>query len=116
MGSFEEWKPHLDLMSARGYNMIHYTPLQQRGDSGSPYSIFDQLEFSDDLFEKGTKKSEKVGILKEWLGRIKNEWGMLGMIDVVLNHTANNSEWLEDHPEAGTSQAFCLPSIANRAK
>lgn len=82
--------------------MIHYTPLQQRGESNSPYSIADQLEFADDLFPKGTKKEEKDGLMVEKLKSIKDEWGMLGMMDVVLNHTANNSAWLEDHPEAGT--------------
>jgi glycosidase len=34
------------------------------------------------------------------------------MIDVVLNHTANNSPWLEEHPEAGESASF---SPADRA-
>lgn len=101
MGAFSEWQPHLDLMRDRGYNAIHYTPLQQRGESGSPYSIFDQLAFADDLFDKGTKEEDKVATLRSWLARIKSEWGMLGLIDVVLNHTANNSVWLEDHPESG---------------
>lgn len=32
---------------------------------------------------------------------MENEHGLLGMTDVVWNHTANNSKWLEEHPEAG---------------
>jgi len=103
MGTLEEWAPHLDIMRERGYNMIHYTPLQQRGESNSPYSIYEQLEFSDDLFDdkvKGNQK-EKTKKMQEILKKIREEWGMLGMIDVVLNHTAHNSKWLEEHPEAG---------------
>ncbi|BGP28347.1 bifunctional 4-alpha-glucanotransferase/amylo-alpha-1,6-glucosidase [Rhodotorula toruloides] len=104
MGTLEEWTPHLDLMRDRGYNMIHYTPLQQRGESNSPYSIYEQNEFSQDLFGGKTKgREEKESEMRSMLGRIKKEWGMLGMIDVVLNHTANNSKWLEEHPEAGYS-------------
>ncbi|GAA6007978.1 hypothetical protein JCM10207_006986 [Rhodosporidiobolus poonsookiae] len=105
MGTLAEWAPHLDTMRDRGYNMIHYTPLQQRGESNSPYSIFDQREFSDDLFPaqlKG-KTQDKEREMKKMLERVRDEWGMLGMIDVVLNHTANNSKWLEEHPEAGYS-------------
>ncbi|GAA6033773.1 hypothetical protein JCM8097_004427 [Rhodosporidiobolus ruineniae] len=107
MGTLEEWAPHLDTMRDRGYNMIHYTPLQQRGESNSPYSIFDQLEYSDDLFPAALKgkTAEKEREMRSMLARVKKEWGMLGMIDVVLNHTANNSKWLEQHPEAGYSVA-----------
>ncbi|GAA5876001.1 hypothetical protein JCM3774_002310 [Rhodotorula dairenensis] len=104
MGSLSEWAPHLDTMRDRGYNMIHYTPLQQRGESNSPYSILDQNEFSEDLFDAATIKKGSAGkteAIRKMLAKIKKEWGMLGMIDVVLNHTANNSPWLEEHPEAG---------------
>ena len=99
MGPLAEWGPNLDLMSERGYNMIHFTPLQPRGASGSPYSIYDQLKFDPFLFGKGDK--DQIKTLKKWLDRIKKEWGILGLIDVVLNHTASDSYWLEDHPEAG---------------
>ncbi|GAA5919360.1 hypothetical protein JCM6882_000241 [Rhodosporidiobolus microsporus] len=103
MGTLSEWAPHLDVMRDRGYNMVHYTPLQQRGESNSPYSIFEQREYSDDLFPAGMKgkTDEKEKAMGEMLSRIKKEWGMLGMIDVVLNHTAHNSAWLHAHPEAG---------------
>ncbi|KDE06879.1 amylo-1,6-glucosidase [Microbotryum lychnidis-dioicae p1A1 Lamole] len=102
MGTLEDWVPHLDVMRDRGYNLLHYIPLQQRGKSDSPYSIYDQLELADDLFvAKGLTREQKNQEMSQWLGRIKSEWGILGMIDVVLNHTANNSPWLEEHPEAG---------------
>ena len=103
MGTLEDWKPHLDTTSARGYNMLHFTPLQQRGESNSPYSIYDQLLFADDLFAdpKSLSSEQRNAEIKKWLKRIKDEWGMLSMTDVVYNHTANNSDWLQDHPESG---------------
>lgn len=103
MGKLSQWSPHLDLIRDRGYNMIHFTPLQQRGESGSPYSIYDQLRFDPALFEATEKPSPEAekAELSSWLARIKTEWGILSMTDVVWNHTAHNSPWLRDHPESG---------------
>lgn len=106
-GPLSQWAPHLDVASKAGYNMIHYTPLQVRGTSNSPYSIGDQLDFSHEMFDAKAGKSatpaERAATLKAWLGKIKRDYGMLSLMDVVLNHTAHSSAWLNDHPEAGYS-------------
>jgi glycogen debranching enzyme len=80
MGPLSKWREHFLEASDRGYTMLHWTPLQERGKSDSPYSIRDQLKYDPSLFE---------------------EYGLLSLTDVVLNHTANDSPWLVDHPEAG---------------
>lgn len=104
-GSLSDWAPHLDQASQNGYNMIHFLPLQVRGDSNSPYSIADQLDFSRDLFDdkagKSSTKQERAETIGKWVKALNSKWGLLSMIDVVLNHTANNSEWLYEHPDAG---------------
>jgi glycogen debranching enzyme len=105
MGPMEEWTPHLTEAMQRGYNMLHYTPLQLRGESKSPYSIADQLAFDDELFDAnwtGTRE-DSVNKVKAQLKECKDKYGLLSLTDVVLNHTANNSPWLLEHPEAGTS-------------
>ena len=33
--------------------------------------------------------------------RMEKEFGLLALTDIVWNHTAENSDWLQDHPEAG---------------
>lgn len=103
MGSIAEWTPHLIEAKERGYNMLHYTPLQQCGSSKSPYSIADQLAFDRLLFEPGYTGSREDGVqrMRELLKICKQEYGLLSLTDVVLNHTANNTPWLLDHPEAG---------------
>ncbi|UZJ52793.1 hypothetical protein CBS101457_002113 [Exobasidium rhododendri] len=106
-GSLSEWTPHLEEASRNGYNMLHFLPLQVRGSSNSPYSIGDQNDFSKDLFDaqsgKSNTKLERLETIKRWMKMIKEKYGILSMIDIVINHTANNSEWLNDHPDAGYS-------------
>ncbi|KAI9739576.1 MAG: hypothetical protein M1834_006294 [Cirrosporium novae-zelandiae] len=91
----QDWSKHLLGISARGYNMVHFTPLMQRGASNSPYSIYDQLEFDRTMFPNGEED------VAHMVSEMEEEYELLGMTDVVWNHTADNSKWLEDHPEAG---------------
>lgn len=96
MGKFPaDWDKHLQGISQRGYNMVHFTPLMMRGDSNSPYSIYDQLQFDKESFPKGDADVARM------VNKMEKEFNLLSMTDVVWNHTANNSKWLEEHPEAG---------------
>ncbi|KAE8356641.1 glycogen debranching enzyme [Aspergillus coremiiformis] len=92
-----DWENHLTGISQRNYNMVHFTPLMHRGASNSPYSIFDQLQFDETLFPNGEDD------VAQMVTKMEKEHGLLSMTDVVWNHTAHNSQWLEEHPEAGYS-------------
>lgn len=104
MGPLPEWAKHFAEARDRGYTMLHYTPLQERGASDSPYSIRGQHVYDPDLF--GGKRAAGGGVkeVEEVLRLAKEEYGLLSLTDVVLNHTASDSAWLDDHPEAGTSR------------
>jgi glycogen debranching enzyme len=52
-------------------------------------------------------KEERVRALKCKVDNLKEEYGLLGIIDIVLNHTAGNSEWLLQHPEAAFNTNDC---------
>ncbi|KAK5091353.1 bifunctional 4-alpha-glucanotransferase/amylo-alpha-1,6-glucosidase [Lithohypha guttulata] len=97
----EDWDKHLRGISRRGYNMVHFTPLQKRGESNSPYSLYDQLSWDPDMFPAG--ESDVAAMIK----KMEDEYELLSLTDIVLNHTANNSEWLQDHPEAGYNVVDC---------
>ncbi|QUC19366.1 uncharacterized protein UV8b_03607 [Ustilaginoidea virens] len=98
MGRYpSDWKSHLRGISERGYNMIHFTPLQVRGASNSPYSLYDQLDWDPTCFPAG---EADVRTLVESLER---DYSLLSLTDIVLNHTAHNTQWLQEHPEAGYS-------------
>lgn len=81
-----------------GYNMIHFTPIQELGNSLSCYSLRDQLKLNS-MFNDSNEQFtvDDVGELVKWMQR---EWKILSITDVVLNHTANETDWLKEHPEA----------------
>lgn len=96
MGQYpEDWHRHLQGIGGRNYNMVHCSPLMQRGESNSPYSIYDQLKFDPICFPNGEDD------VKALISNMEKEHGLLALTDIVWNHTANNSKWLEEHPEAG---------------
>ncbi|KAK8056386.1 glycogen debranching enzyme [Apiospora rasikravindrae] len=96
MGKYPtDWERHLRGISNRGYNMIHFTPLQVRGKSNSPYSLFDQLGWDPDCFPNGEDDVQKM------ISSLEKNHSLLSLTDIVLNHTAHNSQWLMEHPEAG---------------
>ena len=96
MGQYpKDWHRHLQGIGGRKYNMIHFSPLMERGESNSPYSIYNQLEFDPLCFPNG--EADVMALISN----MEKEHGLLGLTDVVWNHTANNSSWLEEHPEAG---------------
>ncbi|XP_030063489.1 glycogen debranching enzyme isoform X1 [Microcaecilia unicolor] len=97
LGPFDEWESRLRVAKESGYNMIHFTPLQTLGLSRSCYSLADQLELNPDFSRPGKKYDwDDVGKLVE---KMRKEWNVLCITDVVYNHTAANSKWIQEHPE-----------------
>jgi len=105
MGSLSHWKSHFEEAKERGYTMLHYTPLQERGESDSPYSIRNQLKYDPELFKGDIGEDSGKASIEEILRAAREDYGLLSLTDVVLNHTANDSVWLVEHPEAGYSPA-----------
>ena len=96
-----EWDPYFDYCQKSGFNMVHFTPLQPRGFSNSPYSIANQIDLSDDLFPRAMDPNEKFNHLTAVMDEMRAKHQLSAMIDIVWNHTSSDSMWLRDHPEAG---------------
>ena len=99
--TLSRWPEFFRTFADSGYNMVHFAPVSSRGISNSPYSIYDQLSISSDLFEEKLTEEKKHQIINNMLRKIHSEYGILSITDVVWNHTACNSFWLQEHPEAG---------------
>ncbi|XP_014244226.1 glycogen debranching enzyme [Cimex lectularius] len=94
LGPLSTWKKKLQVAKECGYNMIHFTPIQALGSSNSAYSLKDQLKINP-LFGDNLTDAD----ILEVVNFIRKEWKILSICDIVLNHTANESPWLKDHPE-----------------
>ena len=95
LGPVKQWDAYMEYIAEKGYNMVHFTPLMERGASNSPFSLFNQIKFDPIAFPGGEKE------VREMVNKMEKEHGILSLTDVVWNHTAHNSEWLQHHPEAG---------------
>lgn len=99
LGPLDEWEGRLRVAMETGYNMVHITPIQELGKSNSSYSIKDQLKINPTFNRPGQKLGFKD--VENLVSKVNREWKMLSMTDLVYNHTANNSDWLFEHPECG---------------
>jgi glycogen debranching enzyme len=95
------WEEKLRVAQESGYNLIHFTPVQELAGSRSAYSLKDQLKVDPNF---GNVNFDDIG---RTIKKMRDEWGIASICDIVLNHTGNESEWLLDHPEATYSCYTC---------
>lgn len=98
------WEEKLRVAKETGYNLLHFTPVQELAGSRSAYSLKDQLKIDPSF---GNVSYDDVGKL---VRKMREEWGVASICDIVLNHTGNESLWLLDHPEA-TYSCFTCPHL-----
>ena len=101
LGPIDRWKERLVVAAKTGFNMIHFTPIQELGASNSAYSLKNHFRLNPafNCQQSGAAPSfQDVRHLVEFMNK---EWQILSITDIVLNHTANETDWLQEHPEAG---------------
>ncbi|KAG8263282.1 4-alpha-glucanotransferase activity protein [Homalodisca vitripennis] len=85
--------------------MIHFTPIQELGASNSAYSLQNQLGLNPSFAVNG--HTPDIHEVEQLTNKLRNEWKMLTICDIVLNHTANESPWLREHPECTYNLVNC---------
>jgi glycogen debranching enzyme len=101
LGPLSEWRERLECAKHSGYNMIHFTPVQELNavsdEPDSAYSIRDNSRLMWRASADGRFDMNDVARLVE---QIRVEWGVLSVSDLVFNHVAVDSELLKSLPHA----------------
>jgi len=100
LGYFDNWKEKLQVAFKSGYNAIHFTPIQELGASKSAYSLKDHKKLNPMFNLENSSKQYDFDNIAKLVEFIRTEWKMVSFTDIVLNHTANETPWLQEHPES----------------
>ncbi len=95
-GPFSRWIEDLDRIRDLGFNWIYVNPVSYPGFSGSLYAIKDHYAFNPMFIDKASKLSPKEQF--ENFIREAEKRGMKVIVDLVVNHTAIDSNLVESHP------------------
>jgi starch synthase (maltosyl-transferring) len=96
-GEFKNWDKHVERAASMGFDWIFVNPLQKTGASGSLYSIADYFQLNPLFIDKSSRKKPETQ-LKETIQRAEKKYGVRFMIDLVINHSAIDSELIKKHP------------------
>ncbi|XP_050533845.1 glycogen debranching enzyme isoform X3 [Daktulosphaira vitifoliae] len=105
LGPLSSWKSKLQVAYEAGYNMVHFTPIQELGGSHSSYSLKDQLALNPSFNYNNHKVT--FNDIKLIIEEMRNEWNILSICDIVLNHSSNESAWLMEHSECAYNLVNC---------
>lgn len=70
LGPLNTWESKLRVAKESGYNLLHFTPIQELAGSRSAYSLSDQLKTDPSFGNVGYGDIGKV------VSKIRNEWGV----------------------------------------
>ncbi|XP_022695874.1 glycogen debranching enzyme-like isoform X2 [Varroa jacobsoni] len=98
LGPLNTWEDKIKVAASSGYNMVHFTPVQALGGSNSAYSLRNHMALNDTFTPSGSD-SNTFDDIKAFLKLMENKYNLLSLTDIVLNHTANETPWLREHPE-----------------
>lgn len=75
LGPLSTWESKLRVTKESGYNVIHFTPIQELGGSRSGYSLREQLKVNPDFADDGHKIVTYDDVDKI-IKKCRQEWGV----------------------------------------
>jgi starch synthase (maltosyl-transferring) len=96
-GPFDRWTPHLERAAGMGFDWVFVNPIQQLGRSGSLYSIADYFSINQSLLTPGSDLEPDAQV--QAMAEVADQHGLSLMIDLVINHCAEDSPLVSAHPD-----------------
>jgi len=94
--SIDDWTAQTDHIARMGFNAIFVNPFHLTGGSRSLYAIADYYRLNPEFIKKGADDTN-FSPLKRFLSAASNK-GISVIMDLVINHTANESNLVTEHP------------------
>jgi starch synthase (maltosyl-transferring) len=97
VGSAALWEQHLPRIAQMGFNWVYLNPFHEQGASGSLYAIRNPYRLSS--FARGEERLLDDDVLIRQFVKAAQARRLSVAMDLVINHTAEDSVLLETHPE-----------------
>jgi starch synthase (maltosyl-transferring) len=117
-GPFDQWAPHLQRAAEMGFDWVFVNPIQQLGRSGSLYSIADYFAINKTFLAPRSELRPDDQVRA--MAATAAEHGLSLMIDLVINHCAEDSKLVQLHPDwfarehGRLAHPFCIEENGNK--
>ncbi|GAC1303977.1 MAG: hypothetical protein NVSMB21_03810 [Vulcanimicrobiaceae bacterium] len=95
-GPLATWPAHFERIAAMGFDWIYLNPISPTGGSGSLYAVADYYALNPLL--RGTSRRDDATEVHAMIAAAEKH-GLSIMLDLVINHTANDSPLVRAHPQ-----------------
>jgi starch synthase (maltosyl-transferring) len=101
-GTVRQWTAHLPRIAAMGFNTVYVNPFHYPGFSGSLYAVKDYYRLNPRF--RGSEADDDDVLLRGFTDAAR-EYGLRAIMDLVVNHTAKDSELATTRPDWFTRDA-----------
>ncbi len=95
--TIDDWTAHVDTIESMNFNAIYINPFHAVGGSNSLYAVQDYYKLNSQ-FLPNQADVEDFKPLERFTAECKRK-GMKVHMDLVINHTANESPLITEHPQ-----------------
>jgi hypothetical protein len=95
--TIDDWTDYVEKIAEMNFNSVYVNPFHEVGGSKSMYAVKDYYRLNADFLPSGAKTDDFTP-LKKFADACK-EAGIEVYMDLVINHTANESPLISKHPK-----------------